>query len=169
MSISNVYTQLRNIPDVLRQYGWSSPAQIVSGADANGNPCIFVSMSTGAWSAGQDAFIVRAVTNQVGGLNLPNGAITPSVAPGQQYFAQFSFDLFIELPSTSSPSFSHLKFQQDIIHVLRGNFQNLVNVYTTAVGSAPSIAGFNGATVTAGTFSFALPPSGKQAAGGYSS
>lgn len=150
MARPNPMVQLRNIKDALRHYGYSYPQSIIEDKDSNGNPCIRFIINAAAWSgtAGQETMtaIVRAVSNP--NSMFPVAALTPSV-DGSVSNGVFTFDIFLEdmgavTSSTSVLIKSVIKFQADLVHILRGNMQNSVTAYLTAKGTEPKVSGFNG-------------------------
>lgn len=168
MSRPSPIIQLRNIRDLLRRYGYTALPPI-EGQDVNNNPCIRLEFKAAVWASMNHTVLIRANSNPNN--MFPNAMIGKSI--DDSYInSVFMYDVFFEDSGAIAAGnvASHRKFQEDVLHALRGNMQNSLNLSFYAMGTEPKINGFNGAA--ANVEASAIPvgtliPAGRIAIPGY--
>jgi hypothetical protein len=145
-------------------------AKLVTHGTANGvNQAVILNLSksVGAWASADLKAIIVAIP---AGSDMPDSVKTQSHAAGQFIDGSVSFQVWMEsVPSSAVPTAGEkafISFQQDVLHVLRGQLGAPIALYLTAAGTEPKVIGLEGAVANAGAAVASLSPYGRSYAGG---
>lgn len=145
-------------------------AKLVSFGTAQGkyqSVVLNFSKASGSWASADLKAIVVAIP---AGDGLPDSVKTQSHASGLFIDGSVNFQVWMEsVPASASPTAGEkafIKFQQDLLHVLRGQLSAPVSLFLTAAGTEPKVTGLESAVADAGSAIASLMPYGRSYAGG---
>ena len=157
------------LPNQLKILGDGSVKSQIFGQDARGYEATRIDFSKAlgsAWATGDLAMILVAVPC---GSILPQSMQTQSHAFGTFIQGSVTFELYMEgiNMAVNTSIAAQIKFEQDVIHALRGMNGSPVTLFLTQSPAAePTVLGFNGAVATVGNQVAVLAPYGIAAPGG---
>lgn len=170
MSSPRVVKILSSIEENLKNLGNNKPKQVVFGTAQSKYQAVTIDLSKAAgaaWATGDLRAIIVAIP---GGSEISDAMRTQSHALGQFIDGSVSLQLWMEsLNTTAAPTTAekaYVKFQQDLIHTLRGQFGAPVELFLTAEGTQPTVDGLNGAVANVGASVAFLAPYGRNYVGG---
>jgi len=148
MSSPRVIKIFEGLAEQLRRQGYSEalnkdgtrPAIRWLGRATDGRDAVVVDLSAAAWATGNLHAVIAA--NPASDLNGTAALKTQSHAAGHFIDGSVSFDLYVETPASWTGS--HSKFLIEVLHVLRGQMGAPINLWVTANGTQPELAGVNG-------------------------
>jgi len=170
MSSPRVVKILSSIEENLKNLGNAKPKQVAFGTAQSKYQAVILDLSKAsgaAWATGDLRAIVVAIP---AGANETDAMKTQSHAAGLFIDGSVSLQLWMEsLNTTAVPTSTekaYVKFQQDLIHALRGQFGAPVELFLTAEGTQPTVDGLDGAVANVGASVAFLAPYGRNYVGG---
>jgi len=180
MSAPRFHKVIKQLEEGLYNLGYAKAKAKWLGNDAASNAAGYMNFTDTTSSTGDIQFIVRMKAWEVAGHAWPDSMKTQSHASGEfiegpalveifmeAALADASAGMFSGTAATAAAAIARMKFQEDILHILRGQNGAMVRLYLTAPGSVPSVNGVNGAgSDSLGSSIGVLLPYGRVAAPG---